>query len=91
MRWLAVLAALLAPVPALACAVCAQAVERNRTAFLGTTLLLSFLPLTMIAGGLWWVARQSRHTLASDFAERDEIPDAARPAPAAAADSAAAP
>jgi hypothetical protein len=51
-------------------------------AFLGTTLLLSFLPLVMIAGGLWWVARQSRGAIASEFKERDPGPEAAPSAPA---------
>lgn len=85
-RWIPTLAALLlSPAPALACAACAAAVEKNRTAFLGTTLLLSLLPLGLIGAGLWWIARNSREPLAREFEERDSLPATRPPAPAEAA------
>lgn len=55
--WVALVALLLlaaAPDAAHACAVCFDAKEGTRMAFLATTALLSFLPLGMVAGtGLW--------------------------------------
>ena len=75
------LLALLAPSAAQACAVCQAANSRNRAAFLGTTILLSLLPLAMIAGGLWWLRRNSRALAGEDLAERDAVaPAPARPA-----------
>jgi hypothetical protein len=66
----AALAALLLPAQALACAVCGAANER-RVAFLVTTILLSLLPLALIAAGLWWIAHHARGRLAGEFAERE--------------------
>lgn len=71
MRGLLGLLFALLPSPALACAVCGAAAERNRMAFLGTTVLLSLLPLAMMAGGLWWIARRGR--LAGEFEEREPV------------------
>ena len=73
MRGLPALLVVLLPSPALACAVCGAAVERNRMAFLGTTVLLSLLPLAMMAGGLWWIARHARGRLAGEFEEREPV------------------
>ncbi len=73
-RLLAVLAALFVaaiPAAAQACAVCGAAVDRNRAAFLGTTVLLSLLPLALIVGGLWWIARQARDRVAGEFEDRE--------------------
>ena len=52
-----------------ACAVCGAAVDRNKSAFVGTTILLSLLPLAMIGAGLWWVGRRGK--LTGEFAERE--------------------
>ena len=76
-----VLVLLLLPAQALACAVCGAANER-RVAFLVTTILLSLLPLALIAAGLWWIAHHARGRLAGEFAERE--PAAATPKPRAA-------
>jgi len=65
------LAALLAPAAALACPVCSPSTEQNRLAFLGTTALLSFLPLGMIGGGVWWLRRHAGRFAAEEFTDRD--------------------
>ena len=53
-------------------------------AFLGTTILLSLLPLALFAGGLGWIARHARERLQDEFEERDSLPAPARTAEAAA-------
>lgn len=47
------------PAPALACAVCFDATDENRRAFLDTTIFLSLLPLLLVFGGGYWVYRQT--------------------------------
>ncbi len=89
-RRLPILLALLAlslPPAAHACAVCGAAVDRNRTAFLGTTILLSLLPLALMGGGLWWIARHARERLAGEFVEREPLAGAPEP-PAGSGDAA---
>ena len=50
---------LLAPKLAAACAVCSTGrTDETRQAFIGTTVLLTFLPLLMIGGVVWWVRRR---------------------------------
>lgn len=55
---------LLAPALAFACPVCGVGSEANRRAFVGSTIFLSLLPLTLIGGligwGIWRVRRQER-------------------------------
>ncbi len=46
--------------PAFACAVCFDANDESRGAFLGTTILLSLMPLAMIGGLVYWVWRRSK-------------------------------
>lgn len=41
-----------------ACAVCFDATDQNRQAFLDTTILMTGLPLALVAGGVYWVTRQ---------------------------------
>ena len=65
----ATLVALLWPALCPACAVCYAANDRNRAAFFGTTLLLTLLPLGMIAAGALWVVK--RGGLKDEFADRD--------------------
>ena len=62
------------PSAALACAVCGGGVERSRMAFFGTTILLSLLPLALMAGGLLWIARHARVRLQGEFVDRDSLP-----------------
>lgn len=69
--WTALALSLAAPATAQACAVCGAAVERSKAAFLGTTILLSLLPLALIGGALWWISRHARERLAGEFAERE--------------------
>ena len=66
---LATLLATLWPALSRACSVCYAANDRNRAAFFGTTLLLSLLPLGMIAAGLVWAVK--RGGLADEFTDRD--------------------
>ena len=75
------------PSAAFACAVCGGGVERSRMAFFGTTILLSLLPLALMAGGFLWIARHARGRLQGEFEDRDSpaAPVVARtpePAPA---------
>ena len=43
-----------------ACAVCFDARDENRQAFLATTAFLSLLPLGMVAGAGLWMRKRSR-------------------------------
>jgi len=68
------LVALLLPAAAFACPVCsANANDRNEKAFRGTTALLSLLPLTMFAGGIWWLRKKGYGN--GEFIDRDEPQD----------------
>lgn len=60
------------PGAAHACAVCGAAVDRNKSAFVGTTILLSLLPLALIGAGLWWIARHAGGHLAGETTERED-------------------
>ena len=68
--WLAAGAgALLACAPrvALACSVCsAGRDDETRAAFLATTGLLTFLPLAMVGGLVWWLRRRARQLEAAE-------------------------
>jgi hypothetical protein len=75
-RALGVLALLAVPAAAEACAVCGAAVDRNRTAFLVTTILLSFLPVVLMGAGIAWIAVRSRRGLAADLREGEVQPEA---------------
>ena len=48
----------LAPSAALACAVCAGGTSDNRIEFILTTALLTFLPLGLIGGVIWYLRRR---------------------------------
>ena len=80
-RALAVLAVLAWPSAALACAACVAAADRNRTVFMISTIVLSLLPLAMVGGGLWWIARRARGRLAEEFVDRDSPAGVALQAP----------
>ena len=54
-----VIAALSYPMPAFACAVCAAARDENRVAFIVTTGIMSFIPLALIGGLVWWIKKRS--------------------------------
>ena len=43
-----------------ACAVCAVANEKTRYAYYATTALLTFLPLLIIGGVVFYIAKKSR-------------------------------
>ena len=79
MRALATFALLALPAVAEACAVCGAA-DRNRNAFLGTTIFLSLLPLGMIGGGVLWLRRRAGARWRAEFEERGEL-DAPATAP----------
>lgn len=61
---IAVLVALAWPGAADACPVCFVAREASRLAFLWTAILMTFLPLGMLAGIVYWVWRMSRQAAA---------------------------
>ena len=46
--------------PAFACAVCFDANDETRDAFVGTTILLSLLPLGLMGGLVYWLFRRAR-------------------------------
>lgn len=46
------------PSSALACAVCFDATDENRQAFVDTTILMTALPLLLMAAGGYWIYRQ---------------------------------
>ena len=49
-----------------ACAVCGAGQEEDtRVAFIATTAFLTFLPLTMMGGAVWWLRRRVRRLEAS--------------------------
>lgn len=54
--------------PALACAVCFDQNVERRAAFLGTTILLSLLPLGMFGSLVWWLRRRWLAATAADVA-----------------------
>ena len=62
---------LLALIPdvAHACAVCFDASDENRQAFLATTAFLSLLPLGMVGGAGLWLRKRSRDLDAEDESE----------------------
>jgi hypothetical protein len=70
------LAAALTALPslALACAACNVGNGRNKMAFFLTTIFLSLLPLALIGAGIFWIARNARGFIASEFRESDEEP-----------------
>lgn len=70
-RILPILLAGALPRAAEACAVCGAAADRNNSAFIVITILLSLLPVAMIGAGLWWVARHAGVSLADEFADRE--------------------
>ncbi|MDZ7781291.1 MAG: hypothetical protein U5R14_15360 [Gemmatimonadota bacterium] len=54
------------PDVAQACAVCFDATDENRQAFLGTTIFLSLFPLGMVAGAGLWVRKRSQELNGED-------------------------
>lgn len=56
--------ALIWPAAAQACPVCFVAREASRLAFLWTAILMTFLPLAMLSGIVYWVWRMSRQAAA---------------------------
>ena len=57
---LALLAVAALPEAAHACAVCFDATDENRQAFLATTAFLTLLPLGMVTGAGLWLRRRVR-------------------------------
>ena len=56
----ALIAMAVLPDVAHACAVCFDAKDENRQAFLATTAFLSLLPLGMVAGAGMWMRKRSK-------------------------------
>jgi hypothetical protein len=65
------------PDAAQACAVCFDASDENRRAFLATTAFLSLLPLGMVGGVGLWIRKRSREMDARDL--NAQGPEAAEP------------
>ena len=65
---------LASPTTAWACAVCGGFSDDEKGAYIGTTALLSFLPLGLIFGGVYYVYRASQ-THVSPMLERTESSD----------------
>ena len=59
LRWSVAAAALsLAPAATLACPACMVTDPKNASTYLGMTLLMSALPLSLIGGLAWWLWRR---------------------------------
>jgi hypothetical protein len=69
--WIPALVLALFPDVVHACAVCFDARDENRQAFLATTAFLSLLPLGMVAGAGLWVRKRSRQIDADIGAKTD--------------------
>ena len=54
------LAALMAGQSSFGCSVCSVTNEASRYAYYGTTALLTFLPLFMIGGVVYYIAKKNR-------------------------------
>ena len=63
------LAVSLWPALSFACAVCFDANEETRGAFLGTTIFLSLFPLAIIGGVIYFLYRRARALEAESAAE----------------------
>ena len=70
---LAVAAVATLPEAAHACAVCFDANDESRQAFIATTAFLTLLPLGMVTGAGLWLRRRVR-----ERDEREASPDSAR-------------
>lgn len=66
--------AALVPGAAHACAVCNTPGGGSASAFFWMTIFLSLLPLSVIAAGVIWLARNAREYLAGEFVERHSVP-----------------
>ena len=74
--WIVIAAAGVLLLPGLgeACPVCFSSQDENRTAFIFTTIFMTFLPLTLIGGTLWWLRRRFLKLNEADFASRAQEP-----------------
>jgi hypothetical protein len=62
---------LLAPRLSLACSVCmSYRKEASQWAFIGTTIGLSLLPVSLIGGTIWWIRRRLRQLEQEEAARR---------------------
>jgi hypothetical protein len=57
---------LLIPGLAQACSVCFSATDGNRIAYIGTTVLMSLLPLALIGGGILWIRKKENEPPSDD-------------------------
>lgn len=65
-----VLAGMLLPGLARACAVCGVGTGKNGSTFFWTTILLSLLPLAMLAAGFMYLRRVVKLHMPDEFRER---------------------
>ena len=66
------------PSVVLACPVCFVAREASRLAFLWTAILMTFLPLCMMGGLVYWLWRQAQRQAADRSSESSSTSDASR-------------
>ena len=63
-----------------ACPVCFSAKnEDNRIAFIVTTAFLTFLPLSLIGGGVWWLRRRAQQESEASQPRRLHAPKKSAP------------
>ena len=66
------------PSVVLACPVCFVAREASRLAFLWTAILMTFLPLCMMGGLVYWLWRQAQRQAADRPSDSSSTSDASR-------------
>ena len=59
----------LMPVQSWACSLCLAENEESRIAFIGTTILLTLLPLAVFGGVIRWIVRRAEENRAAEEAE----------------------
>jgi hypothetical protein len=65
-RFLILILLLLNQTPALACAVCGVGKEESRWAYIGTTALLTVVPLTFLIGGAFYIYKRFQESAANE-------------------------
>ena len=68
----AILAVWMWPVMASACPVCFDPREENRLAFIVTTILLTFTPLLLLGGAVYWMWRRYK-VVVEEMAREEEV------------------
>ena len=73
--WIALLLVVLAPLDALACPSCLAAQDGDvQVAFIKATAFMTFLPLTLVGGLVYWLLRRARRLEAEEAAGVIRLP-----------------